>query len=506
MTTTTTAIAPLVQGSQEPRLSSYPPVTSSAGDDAIQLAEKAKLYLDDWQKLVLRRSLGERADGKWVTPDVAVVCSRQNGKNAVLEARLLAGLFLFEEQLIIHTAHEMKAAAVTFRRIVSLVRGTPSLMKRVANIAYSKGDEGLELHNGNRLRFMARTGGSGRSFSADVLILDEAYNLPDHVMNALTPTLSARPNPQVWYTSSAVNQLEHPHGLTLARVRRRALAGGDPQLAYSEWSGDEVAYAAAEKESPAAARAYASDPAVWAVGNPALEVPRRHGGVGMQTEFLQTQLRRLGPKGFATEHLSIGDWPDEPSSEKAHVVDPRLWDELVDRTSAPDDPVAFAVHAEVGQTAAAVCVAGKRPDGRVHVEVLAHQRGITWVVEYMVARVERNQPCAVVIDPAGPAGSLIVPLQAAGIEVTTVTAREYAQACGAFYVAATERVDDQAAGGLVHQDDIRLNNALEGAETRPLSGAWVWTFETGAPLVAVTLAMHGLAVHGDDNDGTVNLW
>jgi hypothetical protein len=487
----TISLPSVLRGAQEPRLSSVPPFGDSAGDDAIALAAKAGLFLDEWQQSVLRQSLGERPDGKWVTSDVGICVSRQNGKNAILEARELAGLFLFNEELIIHTAHEMKAAAVTFRRIVGLINSTPSLKKRVKNIAYSKGDEGIELHNGNRLRFMARTGGSGRSFSADTLILDEAYNLPEHVMNALTPTLAARPNPQTWYTSSAVNQIEHPHGLTLARMRRRALGGSDPRLAYFEWSGDDAAYAAD-------AKAYAADRAVWAMANPGL-------GIRIPEEFLADQLRRLGPKGFATEHLSIGDWPEEPDTDKTYVVDPDVWDQLVDRLSVPRDPVAFGIHVMPDRSSSAICVAGCRDDGLVHVEVAEERRGVAWVVDRAVEMVARNGPCATVIDPAGPAGALIVPLEQAGVEVKQITMREYGQACGRFYVAATERSEKSPLGGMRHQDDPRLNTALESATTRPLSGAWVWGLDTGAPLVGVTLAMHGLAVFGD-NDGGVNLW
>lgn len=488
--TLTSLLPDVLRGVQEPRLSSYPPVSSSAGDDAIQLAAKAGLHLDEWQQYVLRKSLGERTDGKWVTPDVAVVVSRQNGKNAILEARELAGLFLFNEELIIHTAHEMKAAAVTFRRIKGLVRGNAALMKRVINISNSKGDEGIQIAcdckhvrhtDGHWLRFMARTGGSGRSFSADALILDEAYNLPDHVMNALTPTLAARPNPQVWYTSSAVNAIEHPHGLTLARVRRRALAGGDPQLAYSEWSGDEEAY----EQDP---KAYAQDRRAWAISNPGL-------GIRIPEEFLETQLRRLGPVGFATEHMSIGNWPDEPDTDAHYVVDPDRWNELVDRLSAPNDPVAFGLAATEHQASASIAVSGLRGDGLRHIEVVEERRGVAWVVDRCVELDQRHLPCMFVVDPASPAGALILPLEDAGLKVHKVTAREYAQACGRFFVAATERSGEQPTGGLRHLDDVRLNSALEKAETRPVSSAWVWTGDTGPSLVASTLAMHGLDTH-----------
>jgi hypothetical protein len=55
------------------------------------------------------------------------VVGRQNGKNAILEARELAGLFLLGEKLIIHTAHEQKTASEHFRRMLNRIKGTPQL-------------------------------------------------------------------------------------------------------------------------------------------------------------------------------------------------------------------------------------------------------------------------------------------------------------------------------------------------------------------------------------------
>jgi hypothetical protein len=297
-----------------------------------------------------------------------------------------------------------------------------------------------------------------------------------------------------------VNQVEHPHGLTLARVRRRALAGGDPQLAYSEWSGDEDAYLADPK-------GYAQDRRAWAVSNPGL-------GIRIPEEFLESQLRRLGPVGFATEHMSIGNWPDEPDTDRAFVVDPGLWDELVDRLSEPVGSVAFAVHSSLDRKTAVVVAAGRRADGLFHVEIVRQDRGVAWVVDELTRLVERHDPLAVVVDPSGPMGSFIVPLEQAGVAVHKVTAREYGQACGTFIVAAVERTEDMAAGlvpvgGLRHMDDFRLTEALEHAKTRPLVNAWAWDEKKSerdiSPLVAVTLALHGVSVYGDQ-DGTVNLW
>lgn len=98
--------ATLLRGVQTPRVSCWPDYATSAGREAVDLARSCGLWLDPWQAFVLEHGLGERSDGKWSAFECAIVVSRQNGKGSILEARELAGLFLFDEQLILHSAHE----------------------------------------------------------------------------------------------------------------------------------------------------------------------------------------------------------------------------------------------------------------------------------------------------------------------------------------------------------------------------------------------------------------
>jgi hypothetical protein len=82
---------------------------------------------------------------------------------------------------------------------------------------------------------VARTGGSGRGFTGDKIVLDEAYNLPDRAMSALQPTMSAVPNPQVWFTSSAPLLDESS---TFLRRLSQTWPRGFTSLAYMEWSAE----------------------------------------------------------------------------------------------------------------------------------------------------------------------------------------------------------------------------------------------------------------------------
>jgi len=106
----TTSLPSVLRGAGRPRVCNYPVYASSAGGEAVELAASAGLVLDPWQADILTAALGERADGSWSAFEVAVIVSRQNGKGAVLEARALAGLLLFGEQLVMWTAHELKTA------------------------------------------------------------------------------------------------------------------------------------------------------------------------------------------------------------------------------------------------------------------------------------------------------------------------------------------------------------------------------------------------------------
>jgi hypothetical protein len=173
-----------LRGSQQPTVLVAPEGTSSAGREAVELARSAGLLLDPWQELALEASLTEQADGRWAALEVGLIVPRQNGKGAVLEARELAGLFLFGDELILHSSHEFKTSQEAFRRILALVQNTPELERLVMRVRTAHGEEGIELKSGARLRFVARSSGSARGFSGSLIVLDEAYNLPAAAMAA----------------------------------------------------------------------------------------------------------------------------------------------------------------------------------------------------------------------------------------------------------------------------------------------------------------------------------
>jgi hypothetical protein len=124
------------------------------------------------------------------------------------------------------------------------------------------------------------------------------------------------------------------------------------------------------------------------------------------------------------------------------------------------------------------------------VEVIENRRGTTWVAgRFAELKKKWGDEIVVVCDASGPAGALVQDIEAKGVKVTTVSMREYAAACGAFYLAATEAEDRR----LRHIGQAELNAAVVGAVKRDIGdGAFVWARKSSlvniAPLVVVTLA------------------
>jgi uncharacterized protein YkuJ len=502
-----TVAAPGLMGVQQPRIRHVPPYTTTSGDEAIALARLAGIELDPWQQMELRDAMGESPDWKcphctyrvaekiaclthprarllhpWSAFEVTDVVPRQNGKSEKLLVRMLAGLFLLEEPLQIYSAHLFDTAMEIFRRLVFVVENCDDLRREVKHrgskmvgVKYSHGEEGIELRDGRRIRFKARTAGGGRGFSSDTLYLDEAMILPEGFLGPTIPTLSARANPQIWFAGSAPDEDDPAHdGVVLARRRERALTGEDKTLAYFEHSADGEHPDEVDDE-------VLDDPQQWALANPSL-------GIRITSQYVGSERAAMGRRQFAVERLGIGAWP------RLDDLDPDgisldSFAATLDEESEAQDPVTFALDVRPNRTAAAIGVAGFREDDFPHIEIVEHRKGTAWVVARLTELCKEHEYTEVIYDKASPAASLAVELEAAGIRLRPVSAQELGQACGRIF-------DAFAQHAIRHLGTPELDAAIRGAAKRPLGDAWAWSRRLSSvdisPLVAVTLALWGL--------------
>lgn len=463
--------AQVPEGIQTPRVESFPPFVSSAGAEALEVAELAGLFLDPWQQHVLCTALNERADGKWAAQEVGLLVPRQNGKGSVLEARELAGLFVLGERFIVHSAHQFDTSLDAFRRLLEDIEGVPDFDRRIKRISRSHGEEGIELKNGQRIRFRTRTKGGGRGFTGDCLILDEAMELPETAIRATVPTLRARPNPQTWYVGSAVDQETMDHGVVLARVRERGMQGTDDRLAYFEWSADfEI-----EKVTPAAI----AEPRHWAQSNPAL-------GIRVSVEQMDGELRTFAGdlRGFAVELLGVGDWPATDSSGR--VIPIEAWDKVCDVDATAEAKV-FALDVNPARSAAAIAAVGPGPT----IELVDYRMGTDWIVERCLD-LKRKHGCRFAVAKNGPVGALIPELRRKKIRLIELDASEVVRASEFFY---DETVNAKVT---VRRNEV-LDAAVSAAIKRSVGDAWVWDRKARldiSPLMAATVGLWAFVKRG----------
>lgn len=459
-----------LKGSTRPRVESLPLFHTSAGQDAIDLAASAGLVLDPWQEYVLEHSLGERADGKWSAYEVALNVPRQNGKGSVLEARELAGLALFGEKTLIHTAHEFKTAKEHYLRMKALIKNSYLVEEvkgyhgdadaQMGGMTQGNSSMAIEFKNGSRLLFLARSKGSGRGFSGDFLALDEAYALNENMMDAIAPAMSARANPQIWYTSSA----GMPDSFVLEEIMQRGKRGDDPELAYFEYSVDPDNYDPESDEDAAIANPSAGYHKPW--------------------ENIHRQRRQLTPIGFAREHLGV--WEQIGGESFIPEAKWRAGASTVEQTLSN---VSIGVDVTPDRSSAVIASAGTNPEGKIVVGLLDHREGTEWVAPFLRELIEERGRVGVWLDGTSAASALEPDFKSARVPKQLIARADYYRACGRFF----DLVDR---GGLVHTDEDALNDAVSAARQGSKGDLWSWsrkdTTADISPLVAATLAVHGV--------------
>lgn len=455
--------------SQEPRLHAAPAADKTYGDLAADFAADYGLAPDPWQRIVLDDWLATRG-GRWSALSCGLSVPRQNGKNAILEVRELFGMVGHGEK-ILHTAHEVKTARKAFKRLQHFF-GTrprdpaaqfPELNARVVEVRNVNGQEAIYLKNGGSVEVIARSKNSGRGFTVDVLVVDEAQEMSDDDLEALMPTTSSAPlrNPQWIFTGTPPGP--RAAGEVFTRTRTDVLDRGK-NACWHEWSCEPGVDL--------------DDHAAWRQANPGLASGR------VSMEVVEGERGHFSDDGFARERL--GMWAGTASRS---VIDTESWAHVADETSLLVGNAAVGVDVAPDRSVAAVSFAGQREDGCWHIEMDDHRQGVGWLVGYLDRLVQANpQVRAVVIDAASPAASIVDELRQRKVRVTTPRVVEVAGACAQFY-------DGVMDGWLRHIDQPQMNAALAGARKRDLQGGWAWNRKNSTvditPLVSATLALWG---------------
>jgi hypothetical protein len=474
-----------------------PPRASAITEKVVRFCETVGRSHEPEQRLALDVIAGRRADGRPAAMTSAIVCARQNLKTYVLENYVLARLVDpgDDARLFVWTAQQLDTTEETFLHFLTLFTSDeyPHMKRRFRRSQSTNGAAEIELVDGRRIKFKARSAKSGQGLTGDVIVLDEAFAVEDTHLAALLPTLSTRHRAQVLWGSSAA----HAASDALRGVVERGRAGGRGAPAYVEWC------APGSFDDPGCDQ---GKQCLHAPGSGGCVLDRREyvqaanpmAGRRISWEYLEQERLELPAARYARERLG---WHEEPDSATAPPVTVKAWRGQVDPGSEPVGPVAFTVEVPPSRACASIGVGGRRADGDVHVGLVDRRQGVDWVVDRVVELVGRNQVMlvrrgagkgqvlvpAVVIDPNGPAGSFVEPLRRRGVEVVLMTTREVGTACAAFQDGLTS---------IWHRDAPDVDAALGGAVKRDIGeGQWAFGRRKSAaenveidPLVAVVNA------------------
>jgi hypothetical protein len=451
----------------DPRIAIIPPAARTAGPAIVKLATVAGIRLDDAQRMIADATAGVDASGRWSAFEVVLFAPRQNVKTEYLIARLLAGLYVFREELLVFSAHQARTTAKVFRRIKRAIEASPELGARIVRVSNRAGAETIELATGQQLECVARSTSTGRGFTGDFIALDEAQDLDGEQLAAILPMLSTRRNPQVMYALSLGNE-QSTH---LGALRARALARQDPHVCWIEWSlaeGDRI-----------------DDREVWARCNPAY--PAR-----ISLDYMEREFLALGPEQFARERLGKSNWPQDQTGRFA-VISREAWQACADPAAdaRSGGKLSFGVGVARDGRSAAIAACGTGAGGLPVVEVADWRpgEGAAWAGPRLAQVISKYDTDSCAWDDDSLAGQLSLATYCGRARVVTPKPADLAGACGAFMFAFEDRLAR-------HTGDAMLTMAVGAAQVRPSRAAWYWDDRGYAAelLQAATMALHARGV------------
>lgn len=445
-------------------------------------AEMLGIELLGWEQWFLVHLLELRPDGRLRYRTAVLLVARQNGKTTISVVLALFAMFVLGRPLVIGTAQDLDVAEVAWQGAVDMVEGNAQLAEMIDRVVRVNGKKALELKSGERYKVKAANAKAARGLSGDLVLLDELRSHKSwDAWSAITHTTMARPDALILGISNAGDassvvlrhlrltahrQLGNPDGLDLSALTVPP-DGDDEQVGLFEWS------ARPDRDG--------WDRDGWAEANPAL-------GRLITERAIVAQATSTPAEQFRAEVLC--QWSDASAAGPFPLG---AWDACRTDVAWDGGEMAVAVDVSWDRSWTHVAMAGRRGDGRTHVEVMVHAAGTGWVRGWLFERGHRRVVC----QRGAPVASLVdefaelAPDGKPWVEVVDWSGADLGAACGAFHDLVVSRQ-------VTHLDQPVLDVAAGAAVKKPLANdAWAWDRKRSpvdvAPLVAVTGAVWGLS-------------
>lgn len=417
------------------------------------IAEALGTPLMPWQRHVADVALEfDPLTGRLVHRRVLLTVPRQSGKTTLLLALFMwRAVALGGPQSMVFTAQNALDARMRLQREWHRTLQASPLASSYTP-SWKTGAEALLFNNGGKLQVVASTEKSGHGHTLDLAVVDEAFAQPDsRLEQALSPTMLTRPEPQLWYVSTAGSPADKWFRSKVKQGRELSHSP-DAGTAFFEWS-------APDDADP-------MDREVWRDCMPAL-------GRTVSEQVIASESVSLAPDEFRRAYLN--QWVDRGSDG---AFDAAVWAALADPTAERGAAPAFGLAVAPDRSWATIAVAWRRPDGLPQVMLAENREGTAWVAA-RVAELQARWGGTVLADTAGRG---LVP------DATEPGTQAQAQAHNALATAVE--------GGLLrHGNEPALNFAVKAARWKPSGDSRVLDRKGSSdisPLVAAALALHGL--------------
>ncbi len=485
---------PRLKGSQFPAFESKHP-----GDEKSQAERCGRFGLDvgmrqmPWQWRTLQGILSvqdatpeeiEDAENEgrepvrlWTHRDVAIECTRQQGKTLLIVLLILFHMYVLQSKRIIYTAQRWSTAYDVWKRVCAVINRVSWLKNKLAEKPSKSGNRGsIKLINGCEVEFGPRSQDFGRGYTEiDLLIIDEAYDVDADEENNLTGAQSAAKNPQTIYISTPPVVAAHPKCQSLADLHRMGHRFA-PDLYYA-------LYAAPRSMSR-------DDPKAWPLAQPSYGVATNEREIRTKRSKAKTTAKRAI---FDADYMGWGDYPPDEEEIGSPIPDEK-WADMRSANPRLVGARSLAVHRSRDRKRWSITAAQYTRDGIVHLECGPIRTGThNEIAAYLIRKVPEWLPDALVIDAKNGAKVLKPLLEAKGIEPYMSNTPDMAAACSGF-------LDDALDGRLSHSDQEILNDAVMSAQMRELPGGdFAWLEDDAGvaiPLVSASLAHWALLKFG----------
>lgn len=403
---------------------------------------------------------------------VLILISRQNGKTDFVKK--LIKYFFFRRRVpeIMAAAQTLNKAIDLWNEILLEIELDPLLSRSLGRVDHSKGGQALwSKDRRRRYRPVGIDENAGRGDTNDLLYIDELRTQKTEVgVNSLEATTTVPDNGLIIATSNAGSD----HSVVLRETRARALkpiqdgTWPETRIAIFEWSADPGRDI--------------DDLDGWREANPDLN----NGRITIAT--LKGFRQAKSEAAFRTEHLC--QWVDELDEERQPLLDLAVWKRSFESTPEVADLESLSLAVDVGWSGEEVGIVMAAPlkNGKVFLSLNPlTEFELDETVETVKRAVRINDPFAVFIEPTGERSTLAYPLQAAGLELTTMTRANAAKASSMLRVMFRE-------GRIVHDGSKRWEEALNASEWKEFSGG-VERIVGSPVMVAASFAVWGLQQH-----------